>query len=135
MSARGRGYTLLEVLVASTIMATAVGSLLSALSVSVRNASHVIGSDRAAVLAKRTMEDLLASPLPLGQVFQGRFDPRQVALEGGWRARVEPFESVPGAPRNRGIIERIVLEVWWMDGARRRTFQMEAFRQQPRMGP
>lgn len=130
-----RGYTLLEVLVASTIMATAVGSLLSALTMSVRNASHVISSDRAAVLAKRTMEDLLASPLPPGQVFQGRFDPRQVALDGGWQARVELFESVPGAPRNRGIVERLVLELWWMDGVRRRTFQLEAFRQQPRIAP
>ncbi|MBK5291983.1 MAG: prepilin-type N-terminal cleavage/methylation domain-containing protein [Acidobacteriia bacterium] len=122
--ARG-GFTLLEVLVATTIMAIAVGTLLSALSTSLRNASQLTESDRAAVLAQRTMDELLTSPLLTpGQVVQREWDRQQSNLEGGWRARVEPFDKVG----NR-ILERVVLEIWWMNGNQRRTFHLEGYRQ------
>ena len=118
------GFTLLEALVATTIMAVAVGTLLSALSASMRNAARLTDSDRAAVLAQRTMDELLSTQaLPPGAVLQGGWDPRTQQLEGGWRARVEPFETV--GPR---VLERVVLEVWWMKGQERRSFQMETFR-------
>jgi general secretion pathway protein I len=124
MRRRRAGFTLLEVLVATTIMAVAVGTLLSALAASMRNASRLTDSDRAAVLAQRTMDELLTShALPPGAVLQGGWDPRVEQLNGGWRARVEPFEKV--GPR---VLERIVLEVWWMKGNQRRSFQMETFR-------
>ena len=127
--ASGRGFTLLEVLVATTIMAVAIGTLLGALTTSVRNANRVTDSDRAATLAKQKLDELLAEPtLPVGQVLQGPWDPRITGLSGGWRARVEPFETLPGIPDNIGGVYRVVVEVWWNDAAQRRSFLLEGYR-------
>jgi type II secretion system protein I len=126
---RARGFTLLEVLVATTIMAAAIVSLLSALSTSLNNASRLTDSDRAAVLAKRTMDELIAAPGPApGQLLQGQFDPRATGIAGGWRARIEALERVPGGPVRGMGVDRIVLEIWWMQGDQRRAFQLEGFR-------
>ena len=54
-----RGFTLLEVLVATVIMAIAVSGVLAALSTSVRNATRLTDRDRASVFARRKMEELL----------------------------------------------------------------------------
>lgn len=124
-----RGFTLLEVLVATTIMAVAVATLLSALTTSLNNASRVGDSDRAAMLAKNKLDELLAEPsLPPNQLLQGMLDARLTGVQGGWRARVEPFENYPGIPQNIGGVYRVVVEVWWTDGARRRTFLLEGYR-------
>ena len=73
--------------------------------------------------AERAMGGLMAGP-SLGEgVVEQRWDPSQVNLDGGWRARSEAFAQVG----NKGL-ERIVLEVWWMSGSERRTFQLEAYR-------
>ncbi|MBM3795896.1 MAG: prepilin-type N-terminal cleavage/methylation domain-containing protein [Acidobacteria bacterium] len=119
-----RGFTLLEVLVATTIMAIAVVTLLSALTTSLRNAGTVSDSDKASMLAKQTMDTLLAEPALAGAA-QGQFRPDVTGLNGGWRARVEPFDAQPNV---RARVERIVLEVWWERGFSRRTLQLEGFR-------
>lgn len=123
------GFTLLEVLVATTIMAVAVVTLLSALTTSLNNATRVGDSDRAAMLAKNKLDELLAEPsLPPNQLLQGMWDARLTGVQGGWRARVEPFENYPSIPQNIGGVYRVVVEVWWTDGARRRTFQLDGYR-------
>jgi prepilin-type N-terminal cleavage/methylation domain-containing protein len=125
------GFTLLEVLVAVTIMAVVIGALIAGLTGSMSNARWALDSDRAAMLAKRTMDELLAVPVvPRGQILQGTFDPA-TGFDGGWRAQVTPFEGLPGKPPGQGGIDRITLEVWWMTGDRRRTFQIEGYRKAP----
>jgi hypothetical protein len=111
-------------------MAIAVGALLTALSTSLNNARRTLDSDRVAMLAKRTMDELIAAPLlPRGQILEGRFDPQEIGVNGGWRAQVNPFDPVPrGARRPGDGIDRIVLELWWMNGADRRTFHLEGYR-------
>ncbi|MBM3734794.1 MAG: prepilin-type N-terminal cleavage/methylation domain-containing protein [Acidobacteria bacterium] len=126
--ARG-GFTLLEVLVATTIMAIAVGTILAALSASVRNAGRLVDSDRAAVLARRTMDALLTTPIPHGQVIEGRFELSEAGMPSGWRARVELFETVPGQPPAKVGIERLLVEIWWTRGSGRRTMTVEGYRQ------
>ncbi|MGH9629141.1 MAG: type IV pilus modification PilV family protein [Bryobacteraceae bacterium] len=126
---KSRGFTLLEVLVATLIMAVAVTGLLSALSTSMRNASRLTEHDRAAMLARVKMDELLTQKrLPKHVPIEGGWPQPVSEFESGWRARVTPFEvpqnPVPGSP----ILERIELEVWWMRGAQRRTFTLEAFR-------
>ena len=126
---RQRGFTLLEVLVATVIMAAAVVALLSNLSTSLQNAARPTDYDRAVLLAKRTMNELLLRPdLPKLTVLEGQWDPSAVGVEGGWKARVTPFERAPDAGVGSLALERLELEIWWMSGDRRRTFALDAYR-------
>ena len=54
-----RGFTLLEILVATTIMGIAVVGLMSSLSTSMRNATHITDADRAAQIARNKMSELV----------------------------------------------------------------------------
>ena len=125
-----RGFTLLEVLVATLIMAVAVTGLLSALSTSLRNASRLTDYDRAALLARQKMDELLiARPLPRGSVLEGTWDASVTGGQPmGWRALISQFEMPQGAGPGTPILDRVQLEIWWMNGERRRTFSLEGFR-------
>ena len=57
-----RGFSLLEVMVATFIMAVAVVALLSNLTTSLRNASRLTDYDRAALMARHKMDELLLMP-------------------------------------------------------------------------
>jgi type II secretion system protein I len=127
---RPPGFTLLEMLVATLIMGIAVVGLLSNISASMRNASRLADYDRAAVLARQKMDELLLDRrLPLGMPLDGGFD-RAITggVEAGWRARVTPFESLPNAGPGSDVLERIELEIWWMSAGKRRTLTLEGFR-------
>ncbi len=127
-----RGFTLLEALVATTIMGIAVTMLLSNIATSLRTASRVTEADRAALLARRKVNELLLNPmLPKAQVIEGKFTELDGAegLQGGWRAQLLPFESLQGTTPGSPILERLEFEAWWMSGSRRRTFTLEAYRQ------
>ena len=122
-----RGFTLLEVMVATTIMGIAVVTLLSALSTSVRNATRLTDYDRAVLLGRAKMDSLLADPaLPQLTVMEQSLDPALLGgARGGWRAQVSPFEQAPGGGLG---LDRVQLEIWWMAGDQRRSFGLEGFR-------
>ena len=104
-----RGFTLLEVLVATVIMGMAVTALIIGLSQSVKNASRLTEYDRAAMLARTKMNELLLEPnLPLQGEVEGSFD-----RNDGWRAVSRPFEVPPNAGPGSLILQEIALEVWW----------------------
>ena len=125
-----RGFTLLEVLVATVIMGLAVVGLLGGISSSMRHAERLADYDRVSLLARAQMDTLLLNPeLPQFSVIRGKLNPVLAGgREAGWHARLTPFEM----PTNRGVgtpvLERIELEVWWMAGDDRRTFTLESFR-------
>jgi general secretion pathway protein I len=124
---RQRGFTLLEVLVATTIMGVAVVTIMSALSTSVRNATRLTDYDRVALVARARMDTLLADPvLPPGILIEAPIDPDSLGgARGGWRAVETPFEMGSGA---RPGLDRVQLEIWWMSGDQRRSFKLEAYR-------
>lgn len=127
---RQSGFTLLEVLVATAIMGIAIAGALGGLAAASRNAAHLTQFDRATLLARQKMDELLVDQsVPRGQYFDGMWDP---SLAGGaiagWRARVAPFERAPGTGVGQWVLDRIELEVWWMDGPARRAFSLEAYR-------
>jgi general secretion pathway protein I len=125
------GFTLLEVLVATTIMGIAVAGLIAGLSQSVRNASRLADYDRAAMLARTKMNDLILDPgLPFTGKISGRFDEEQSGgVESGWEASLRPFESQPNAGPGAVILQEVALEIWWkpLTGTRR-TIQLAGYR-------
>jgi general secretion pathway protein I len=125
------GFTLLEVMVATLIMAIAVTGLLSALSSSLSNASRLTDYDRAMLMARQKMDELLLDKrLPDNVPIRGTWE---ASVTGGeameWRALVTTFEkpehSGPGTP----ILERVELQIGWNRGNNPRTFSLEGFRQ------
>lgn len=129
-----RGFTLLEVLVATLIMGIAVAGLLNGLANSTRNAARLTEYDRATLLAKSKMDEMLVDhDLPRNTQLSGAFDPSITGgITAGWNAMVTPFENAPGAGPGRWVVDRIQLEIWWMTGdpraPTRRAFTLEGFR-------
>jgi prepilin-type N-terminal cleavage/methylation domain-containing protein len=125
-----RGFTLLEALVATMIMGVAVAGILDALAASSRNVARLTQADRAVLLARTKMDELLVDDgLPRKTFLDGQFTAAQAgAMNAGWRARVTPIESAPQATDLNWVIDRIELEIWWMDGATRRSFSLEGYR-------
>jgi len=124
-----KGYTLLEVLVATAIFGVAAVGILSALSTSTRNAGRITERDRAVLLARGKMDELLTTrELPKGVPLEGVWDP---ALTGrlvcGWAANLSTLELAAknvGAP----ILERVELVVWCGAGDNRRSFALNGYR-------
>jgi prepilin-type N-terminal cleavage/methylation domain-containing protein len=125
-----RGFTLLEALVATLIMAIAVAGILDALSASSRNVIRLTQADRAVILARTKMDALLVDDtLPRRTYVSGLFTAAESgAMNAGWQARATPIESAPGVTGHNWVIDRIELEIWWMDGATRHSFSLEGYR-------
>jgi len=121
------GFTLLEMIVATTIMGIAVAGLMSGISSSTRNAARLRDYDRVVQLARLRMNTLLADPRAPRE---GLFDPELTGgLECGWRAQVAVVEaSSPTPAPGDWVLDRIQLEIWWMSGGQQRTFPLESYR-------
>jgi type II secretion system protein I len=124
------GFTLLEVLVATTIMGVAVAGLLNTISAAAHNAARLTQYDRAIVLAKSKMDELLSEPkLQRNAPMGGAFDAvRTGGVQCFWRAVITPFETIPGSGPGYWDVDRIELEIDWMDGAVKHSFSLEGFR-------
>lgn len=127
---RRAGFTLLEMMVATVIMGIAVVGLLSGISGAMRNAGRLTDYDRAVLLGRAKMDELLVDKyLPKLAALGGTFDEAATGgVECGWRARLAPFEMPPNVSRGVPILERLELEIWWMSGGRRRTLSLEGYR-------
>jgi general secretion pathway protein I len=126
-----KGFTLLEVMVATVIMGIAVAGLIAGLSQSVKNASRLADYDRAAMLARTKMNDLVLDvTLPYDGTLEGKFDPDQAGgVPSGWRASLRPFDLPPKAGPGTEILQRIALEIWWEPAqGTRRSIQLESYR-------
>ena len=125
-----RGFTLLEMIVATTIMGIAVAGLMSGIASTTRNAARLRDYDRVVQLARLRMNSLLADPrTPLNMQQEGRFDPALTGdLECGWRAQVTVAEKTEMPQPGDYVLDRVQVEIWWMSGGQRRTFPLESYR-------
>ncbi len=121
---RNRGFTLLEMMVATTIMGIAVVGLMVGLSGAVRNAARLRDYNRAVQLGQTQMNQMLLDDrLPRNVDLEGAF-----GAESGWRARIAPFEMPPAPFPGQLSLDRVDLQVWWNSGAQHHTFNLEAYR-------
>jgi len=125
-----RGFTLLEMLVATTIMAVAIVGLMAGLSGTTRNAARLRDYDRVVQLARLRMNDILADERAARNTqLGGQFPPDLVGgLDAGWRATVTKAEDGPAPAVGGFVLDRVQLEVWWTEGGGRRTFALESYR-------
>lgn len=125
-----RGVTLLEMIVAATILAIAVVGLMAGLAGTTRNAARLQDYDRAVQLGRTRMNELLLDRrLPRNTLVSGEFHPTQSGgVEAGWKARLTPFELPPHAAAGEIGLDRVELEVWWKTGTTVRTYTLDAYR-------
>ncbi len=125
------GFTLLEVLVATVIMGVAVTALIVGLSQSVKNATRLADYDRAVMLARTKMSELLLDVnLPFDGSLDGGFAPDQAGgVSSGWKAVLKPFDVPPNAGEGTEVLQDIALEVWWEPRTGgRRSMQLDSYR-------
>jgi prepilin-type N-terminal cleavage/methylation domain-containing protein len=126
------GFTLIEMLVATLIMAIAVTALMSNLSTSTNNLLSASDLDRLNSLSKSKMDELIVQPGRMDGVYEGILDSdAQGQVRGRWRAVV-----TLGAMSPTGLdrLERIQLETWLQIGSKRRVLQLETYRRVPSSG-
>ncbi len=119
-----RGFSLLEMIVATAILGIAIIGLMTLTTTVLANAARIREYDRAAMLARTKMNQLLVEePLPLGRNLTGTYESGL-----GWEARVEPFFVPPTPQPGRTMLVRIRLTVWWDSDGRRKRLKLESFR-------
>ncbi len=118
------GFSLLEMIVATTVLSLAIVGLLGLIRASLANVARVREYDHAAMRARSTMTELLATdPLPVPARLSGNYDDKS-----GWEARTAPAE-MPITPRRGGVmVARVNLTVWWNSEGRRKTAVFDGFR-------
>lgn len=127
-----RGFTLLELIVATAILAAAVVGLMSGITGSTHNAARLRDADRVTLAAREQMNELLSDlSLPRDTQIAGTFDPALMGgLNSGWQATLATAERAPGG-NGMLALDRIRLDVWWNAGANKRTITLEGFRRRP----
>jgi prepilin-type N-terminal cleavage/methylation domain-containing protein len=118
------GFSLLEMIVATALTGLTVVGLLSLTSQSLSNSARIREYDRAAMLARTQMDELLTvDPPVLNQPLEGAIDPLT-----GWQARITPVEVDVNTNVGGTLLARVDLTIWWQSDGRRKTFPLEGYR-------
>ncbi len=123
---RQKGLTLLELLVALSIMALSIGVLYRVLGMSVRNAGMLQDQQKAVLLA----QTLLAAKDAIPE--QGWNESGESAGYG-WQVRSQPYDAAPAqAQPGATRLFAVEIEVHWGDGERLRSIGLHTLRPQRR---
>ncbi len=120
-----RGFTLLEVLVAMTIVGLGVVTLLQIFSLGLRLQSRSTLSTEAVSYGARVMDELLARKKLLDGSESGT-----VGRAGRWKSQVQALrDSAPSlALSNRWELQEVALEMTVTDGGQDRRVELKTFR-------
>lgn len=137
-----KGFTLLEVLVATAILGTAIAALLSLLSGALRNSERLQAPAQALLLGQSKMNELLGAgvaaedgtltAMPLDVKLQGRWDE-----PFRWEAVATRVRSSPERMPGETILVQVALNVFWKPGSgnQERKLSLETYqlRREPPM--
>lgn len=124
------GFTLIEVLVALTILSIALGIIYSGFATNARGKRTAIDYQRATALAQSTLESMgTASPITIGET-TGVFDNRY-----RWTATVAPFDQNAGGAGDGNTYDEfnlllVTVTVSWGTDRGRRSIALETIRLQ-----
>ena len=131
---RARGFTLLETLVAVAVLGTAVAAAMGVLSTSLRNVGRAEDYQRAVLLARAQMNELLALPSwSDGQAWRGKW-----GSDFRWTARAQRVPEPAGRPQAAGggrELIRLTLVGTWKTARGEKTLELETVRLQLRRLP
>ena len=125
---RGRGeagISLLEVLMAISLLGISFATIFSGLSAALRTTDRLDRFDRANDFAARKLNELMLDPsLAAGQVRSG------VSPSGiGWQARTQLVDTRPlSDPEKPAQLVRIMLEVSWRTRSGRQSLNLETLK-------
>jgi type II secretory pathway pseudopilin PulG len=125
---RGRreaGISLLEVLIAISLLGISFATIFSGLSAALRTTDRLDGFDRGNDYAARKLSELVLDPsLAAGQVRSG------VSPSGmGWQARTQLVDARPlSDPDKPAQLVRITLEVSWSTRSGRQSLSLETLK-------
>ena len=130
---RQRGFSLLELLVAFTILALSLGVLMQIFSGSLRNVETTTDQAQATLLA----QTLLASVGIEERLAEGE-SAGQVGDHFRWTLRVLPFVEAPAADRPAAQPQALSIELWqvtahvaWGSPDHERSIDLDTLRSQP----
>lgn len=119
------GFTLLEVLIALTILGLGVVTLLQIFSLGLRLGARSTASTEAVTYGARVMDELLARK----KLADGS-DSGTVAAVGRWKSQVQAVrDSSPTLnPSNNWELREVALEMTVTDGGQERRVELKTFR-------
>jgi prepilin-type N-terminal cleavage/methylation domain-containing protein len=127
-----RGFTLLEVLVALTIVGLGVVTLLQIFSLGLRLQSRSNVRTEAIVQGSRVMDELLARKKLIERSESGKLGP-----EGRWTAQIQTMRDAPSSLGLSGNweLKEIALEMTVRDGERERRMDLTTLRLAKKANP
>ena len=126
------GFTLLEVLVALTIVGLGVVTLLQIFSLGLRLQSRSNVRTEAIVQGSRVMDELLARKKLIERSESGKLGP-----EGRWTAQIQTMRDAPSSLGLSGNweLKEIALEMTLRDGERERRMDLTTLRLAKKANP
>lgn len=116
---RGRGFTLVEILVALLVLGVVGGALLELFHGALRNIAVSADYTRAALLARSMLAQLEARESFVAAEEEGRFDERFY-----WRLRATDYVEPDGSPLPKASVRPVLVafSVTWNDGDAERHY-------------
>ncbi len=123
MTRRESGFSLIEVIAATTLLGIASVGILGSIGQSIAAASTARDHERAALFARSRMNAILASPL----LTAGERGGEHNADGYSWEVYADWAEQFPADARG-GRVLRLRMVVWWRVESERRSIRLDAYR-------